>query len=121
MIYANSLDLFSSTMNLGRQYAPLPEEGWLTTEFWGLFPLLEWVGCVASLVFLVSGWVGVAFLRSTVMLLHSTQALYMMMWPMFSHVECHQEKCHNQDEEEGEKEQITEQPVEGEELQSPTE
>lgn len=44
-----------------------------------------------------------------------------MMWPMFSHVECNQEKCRNQDEEEGEKEQITEQPVEGEELKSPTE
>lgn len=121
MIYANSLDLFSSTMNLGRQYAPVPEEGWLTAEFWGLFPLLEWVGCVASLVFLVSGLVVPSCMRSAVMFLHSTQALYMMMWPMFSRVECHQDKCRNQDEEEGEKEEVTEQPVEGEELKSPTE
>ena len=54
MIYTNSLDLFSSTLNLRRRYAPLPEEEWLTDEFWGLFPLLEWVGCVTALVFLVS-------------------------------------------------------------------
>ena len=71
VIYTNSLDLFSSTMNLRRKYAPLPEEGWLTDEFWGLFPLLEWVGCVTALVFLVSGrvvppgeWVGGTFLVS---------------------------------------------------------
>ena len=46
----------------------------------------------------------------------------MMMWPMFSHVECRQDKSCDK-EEEGEKEgsPIMEQPLEGEELKSPTE
>lgn len=79
------------------------------------------VGGVCCLSGIPGKWVGGPFLRSAVMFLHSTQALYMMMWPMFSRVECHQDKCHNQDEEEGEKEEVTEQLVEGEELKSPTE
>ena len=79
MIYTNSLDLFSSTLNLRRRYAPLPEEEWLTDEFWGLFPLLEWVGCVTALVFLVSWlgwylpseWAGDIFLGWYILVLHS--------------------------------------------------
>ena len=37
----------------------------------------------------------------------------MMMWPMFSHVECRQEKCCDKEEEEKEESPIMEQPVEG--------
>jgi len=53
VIYANAMDLFSSSVNLGRVYGQLTGEGWLVDEFWGLFPLLEWVGCVGSVLFLV--------------------------------------------------------------------
>ena len=49
----------------------------------------------------------------------------MMMWPMFSHVECRQDKCCDKEEKEEEEEKeespIMEQPLEGEELKSPTE
>ena len=53
MIYVNALDLFSSSVSLGLKYQGLAGEGWLVDEFWGLYPLLEWVGCAGSVVFLV--------------------------------------------------------------------
>ena len=66
--------------------------------------------------YLPSEWASSAFWSYT------PQALYMMMWPMFSHVECRQDKCCDKEEEEEKEESpIMEQPLEGEELKSPTE
>lgn len=64
VVYTSAVQLFSESRS-GLQYVFCLEShpGWLTDQFWGLWPLLEFVGALAAIFFLT---------------------LFMMMWPLFS-------------------------------------
>lgn len=55
MIYTWAVELFDpSALIAVQRYCP--PEGWLTDIEWGLWPLIEWVGALFTVVFLVSNY-----------------------------------------------------------------
>ena len=53
VVYTWAVELFDRTALIAvERYCP--PQGWLTDTQWGLWPLIEWVGALFSVVFLVS-------------------------------------------------------------------
>ncbi len=53
VVYTWAVQLFDTSALIAvARYCP--PSGWLTNIQWGLWPLIEWVGALSSLVFLVS-------------------------------------------------------------------
>lgn len=53
VVYTWAVELFNSSALIAvARYCP--PDGWLTNADWGLWPLIEWVGALSSIVFLVS-------------------------------------------------------------------
>jgi len=54
VIFFSALNLFSdSRAGLQSRFCLDSVSGWLTNDYWGLWPLLEFVGVLAAIVFLV--------------------------------------------------------------------
>lgn len=52
MVYTWAVELFDTTALIAVQ-GFCPPAGWYTNLEWGLWPIVEWVGCLASILFLV--------------------------------------------------------------------
>lgn len=94
VLYRLALDLFGSN-SIGVEYGL--SDDWVTDTYWGLWPLLQWVGCLFSVFFM---------------------ALYMMMWvcfktkPKVEYYDEEEEEYEEEEEGEGDKEETAEQPAE---------
>ena len=112
MVYDWAVKLFSDSNDRnGLMYIfGLSEDRvWLTQSFWGLWPLLEFVGTLSTIFFMVSP-------RSNLqkmILCAIFQTLFMMMWPFFSeqYYEEYEEVEEEEEVEDNQKEEPEEQTV----------
>ncbi len=83
VVYTWAVQLFDTSALIAvARYCP--PSGWLTNIQWGLWPLIEWVGALSSLVFLVSRPCTQSLYTSCYILPPALQTCYMLMWSWYT-------------------------------------